>query len=43
VAVPSDDFRVTYMVDYRNPALGTQYTSMYSLQEEWNITLSLIS
>ncbi len=35
VAVPSDDFRVTYMVDYRNPALGTQYTSMYSLQEEY--------
>ncbi|MBL7033825.1 MAG: bifunctional UDP-3-O-[3-hydroxymyristoyl] N-acetylglucosamine deacetylase/3-hydroxyacyl-ACP dehydratase [Candidatus Delongbacteria bacterium] len=35
VAVPSDDFRITYMVDYQNPALGTQYTSMYSLQEEY--------
>lgn len=35
VAVPSDDFRVTYMVDYNNPTLGTQYTSMYSLTEEY--------
>ncbi|HEX04438.1 MAG TPA: bifunctional UDP-3-O-[3-hydroxymyristoyl] N-acetylglucosamine deacetylase/3-hydroxyacyl-ACP dehydratase, partial [Bacteroidetes bacterium] len=35
VIVPSDEFRITYMVDYRNPALGTQYTSMYSLQEEY--------
>lgn len=35
VIVPSDDFRITYMVDYRNPALGTQYTSMYSLDEEY--------
>ncbi len=35
VALPSDDFRITYMVDYKNPALGTQYTSMYSLQEEY--------
>jgi UDP-3-O-[3-hydroxymyristoyl] N-acetylglucosamine deacetylase / 3-hydroxyacyl-[acyl-carrier-protein] dehydratase len=35
VIVPSDEFRITYMVDYRNPALGTQYTSMYSLQDEY--------
>lgn len=35
VIVPSDEFRITYMVDYRNPALGTQYTSMYSLEEEY--------
>jgi UDP-3-O-[3-hydroxymyristoyl] N-acetylglucosamine deacetylase/3-hydroxyacyl-[acyl-carrier-protein] dehydratase len=35
VAVPSEDFRITYMVDYQNPALGTQYTSMYSLQEDY--------
>jgi UDP-3-O-[3-hydroxymyristoyl] N-acetylglucosamine deacetylase/3-hydroxyacyl-[acyl-carrier-protein] dehydratase len=35
VIVPSDEFRITYMVDYRNPALGTQYTSMYSLEEEF--------
>lgn len=35
VIVPSDEFRITYMIDYRNPALGTQYTSMYSLEEEY--------
>ncbi|MBD3166081.1 bifunctional UDP-3-O-[3-hydroxymyristoyl] N-acetylglucosamine deacetylase/3-hydroxyacyl-ACP dehydratase [bacterium] len=35
VVIPSDEFRITYMVDYRNPALGTQYTSMYSLEEEY--------
>jgi UDP-3-O-[3-hydroxymyristoyl] N-acetylglucosamine deacetylase/3-hydroxyacyl-[acyl-carrier-protein] dehydratase len=35
VTVPSSDFRITYMVDYKNPALGTQYTSMYSLKEEY--------
>ncbi len=35
VIVPSDEFRVTYMVDYKNPALGTQYTSLYSLEEEY--------
>ncbi|HEB85371.1 MAG TPA: bifunctional UDP-3-O-[3-hydroxymyristoyl] N-acetylglucosamine deacetylase/3-hydroxyacyl-ACP dehydratase [Bacteroidetes bacterium] len=35
VVVPSDEFRITYMVDYRNPALGTQYTSMYNLEEEY--------
>ncbi len=35
VVLPSDAFRITYMIDYRNPALGTQYTSMYSLDEEF--------
>jgi UDP-3-O-[3-hydroxymyristoyl] N-acetylglucosamine deacetylase / 3-hydroxyacyl-[acyl-carrier-protein] dehydratase len=35
VVVPSPGFRITYMVDYRNPALGTQYTSMYDLNEEY--------
>ena len=33
VVMPSDEFRITFMVDYQNPALGTQYTSMYSLKE----------
>ncbi|MBT4483100.1 MAG: bifunctional UDP-3-O-[3-hydroxymyristoyl] N-acetylglucosamine deacetylase/3-hydroxyacyl-ACP dehydratase [Candidatus Latescibacteria bacterium] len=33
LALPSDDFRITFMVDYRNPAIGTQYTSMYSMDE----------
>jgi len=35
VIFPSDVFRITFMVDYKNPALGTQYTSMYSLREEF--------
>ena len=33
LALPSDDFRITLMVDYHNPAIGTQYTSMYSIDE----------
>ncbi len=35
VLVPSDTFRITFMVDYRNPALGTQYTALYSLEDEF--------
>jgi len=35
VVFPSDDFRITFMVDYQNPALGTQYTSMYSMTDEF--------
>ncbi len=35
VVLPSDRFRITFMVDYQNPALGTQYTSMYGLEEEF--------
>jgi len=35
VVFPSDEFRITFMIDYKNPALGTQYTSMYSLREEF--------
>lgn len=33
VVVPSAEFRVTYMIDYRETAIGNQYTSMYSLDE----------
>jgi UDP-3-O-[3-hydroxymyristoyl] N-acetylglucosamine deacetylase/3-hydroxyacyl-[acyl-carrier-protein] dehydratase len=33
VVVPSAEFRVTYMIDYSHPSVGTQYTSMYSLDE----------
>ena len=35
VVTPSDDFRLTFMIDYPNPALGTQYTSLVDLQEEF--------
>jgi UDP-3-O-[3-hydroxymyristoyl] N-acetylglucosamine deacetylase/3-hydroxyacyl-[acyl-carrier-protein] dehydratase len=33
VVVPSTEFRITYMIDYTHPSIGTQYTSMYSLDE----------
>ena len=35
VVLPSDELRITFMVDYQNPALGTQYSSMYSLDDEF--------
>jgi UDP-3-O-[3-hydroxymyristoyl] N-acetylglucosamine deacetylase/3-hydroxyacyl-[acyl-carrier-protein] dehydratase len=35
VVFPSDELQITFMVDYQNPALGTQYTVMYSLSEEF--------
>lgn len=35
VVLPSDDFRLTFMVDYKNPALGSQYTVMFSLENEF--------
>lgn len=33
LAVPQDEFRVTVMVDYNSPLLGTQHASMYNLRE----------
>jgi UDP-3-O-[3-hydroxymyristoyl] N-acetylglucosamine deacetylase / 3-hydroxyacyl-[acyl-carrier-protein] dehydratase len=33
VAFPLDDFKVTVMIDYRNPALGSQYTSLFNMSE----------
>lgn len=33
LALPSDEFHITLMIDYGNPAIGTQYTSMYSMEE----------
>lgn len=36
VVLPSNDFRVTFLIDYKNPALGTQYTSMVSLKDEFS-------
>ena len=32
---PSDDLRITYMIDYKNPALGTQYTTLQDLESEF--------
>jgi UDP-3-O-[3-hydroxymyristoyl] N-acetylglucosamine deacetylase/3-hydroxyacyl-[acyl-carrier-protein] dehydratase len=33
LAVPSEDFRITVMVDYNSPILGTQHASMYHIGE----------
>jgi len=33
--VPFEGFRATFMVDYKNPALGTQYTTMVDIEEEF--------
>ena len=35
VVLPSDEFRVTFLVDYENTAIGKKYTSMYSLEKEY--------
>jgi len=36
VALPlQNDFRVTVMIDYHNPALGTQHTGMFNLETEF--------
>ncbi len=35
VVTPSDRFRITFMIDYRNPALGTQYTTLIDLETEF--------
>lgn len=31
--VPSEEFRITVMVDYNSPLLGTQHASLYSIKE----------
>lgn len=33
LAVPQDEFRITVMVDYNSPLLGTQHASMYNIRE----------
>jgi len=35
VVAPSDDVRITFLIDYKNPALGTQYTSLVDLEKEF--------
>lgn len=35
VALPYDDFRVTVMIDYHNPALGSQHSGLFNLQTEF--------
>jgi UDP-3-O-[3-hydroxymyristoyl] N-acetylglucosamine deacetylase/3-hydroxyacyl-[acyl-carrier-protein] dehydratase len=33
--LPSDRFRVTFMIDYQFPSLGTQYTAIYNIEEKF--------
>ena len=33
LAIPDKEYRVTVMVDYRSPVLGTQHASMFSLKD----------
>ena len=35
VALPLDDYRITVMVDYHNPALGSQHTGLFDLEKEF--------
>ncbi|MCI0707697.1 MAG: bifunctional UDP-3-O-[3-hydroxymyristoyl] N-acetylglucosamine deacetylase/3-hydroxyacyl-ACP dehydratase [Ignavibacteriae bacterium] len=35
VALPTDDYRLTVMVDYQNPALGSQHTGLFNLEKEF--------
>jgi UDP-3-O-[3-hydroxymyristoyl] N-acetylglucosamine deacetylase/3-hydroxyacyl-[acyl-carrier-protein] dehydratase len=35
VALPNDEYRVTVMVDYNNPALGSQHTGLFNLEQEF--------
>jgi len=35
VALPTDDFRITVMIDYKNPTLGSQHTGLFSLENEF--------
>ncbi len=35
VALPTDDYRLTVMIDYHNPALGSQHTGLFNLEKEF--------
>ncbi|MFA4924316.1 MAG: UDP-3-O-acyl-N-acetylglucosamine deacetylase, partial [Ignavibacteriaceae bacterium] len=35
VALPLDSYRLTVMVDYQNPALGSQHTGLFDLEKEF--------
>lgn len=35
VALPLDGFRISIMVDYENPALGSQHSGMFDLEKEF--------
>ena len=33
--MPADSFRVTFLVEYPLPALGTQYEAIYNMEEDF--------
>lgn len=35
VALPTNDFRITVMIDYFNPALGSQHSGLFELEKEF--------
>ncbi|MDZ4724475.1 MAG: bifunctional UDP-3-O-[3-hydroxymyristoyl] N-acetylglucosamine deacetylase/3-hydroxyacyl-ACP dehydratase [candidate division Zixibacteria bacterium] len=35
IVTPSDDLRITFMIDYKNSPLGTQYTTLVDLNKEF--------
>jgi len=35
VVTPSDEMRITFLIDYKSPALGTQYTTLVDLEKEF--------
>lgn len=35
VALPLDSYRISIMVDYENPALGSQHTGLFDLEKEY--------
>lgn len=35
VALPLDNYRITVMVDYQNPALGSQHSGLFDLEKEF--------
>ena len=38
--IPSDRFRVTFLVDYPLPALGTQYEAIYNMEEDFAVEVA---
>ncbi len=34
-ALPTDDYRITVMIDYKNPALGSQHSGLFSMEKEF--------
>ena len=38
--IPSDRFRVTFMVEYPLPALGTQYEAIYNMEEDFAVEVA---